>query len=100
MKNFDARWQRIADWARDAGRQAEHEQAPLGFSTRVAARALRSTPLIPPAAFEWDRLLTRFLTGASATLVLCAAMEWRHLKDSQPLEPGIENAVAELVWSL
>ncbi len=98
MKNFDARWQHLANQSRSAKRP--DEQAPFGFAARITARAFARTPGKPSALPVWERLLARFLTGATAALVICAAMEWRYFRDRQPLDPGIENAVAELVWTL
>ncbi len=96
MNDFDTKWQACAARAR----QATHrdEQLPFGFATRVVAQATR--PGAAPLEFAWDRLLARLLAGAVAVLLVCAAAELPHLRDAQPLKPGIENAVAQLVWSL
>ena len=40
------------------------------------------------------------LAGAVALLILCAVLEAPHLRGSRPLETGVEDAVAQLVWSL
>ena len=40
------------------------------------------------------------LIGALAVLALCAALELPHWQTGPPLQTGIENAVAQLVWSL
>jgi hypothetical protein len=46
-------------------------------------------------------LLTyRMLAVAVALLVLCAVLEAPHLRGSRPLETGVEDTVAQLVWSL
>jgi len=50
--------------------------------------------------FAWEHILARWLAGAAAILLVCAAVEMPHFRDAQPLQPGIENAVAQLVWSL
>lgn len=96
MKDFDTKWQAAAARARQAPRR--DEQLPFGFATRVPARAIQ--PEMMPAEFAWDRVLARLLAGAVAVLVVCGAMELPHLRDAQPLKPGIENTVAQLVWSL
>lgn len=96
MKNFDDNWQAAAARARQAA--PRDETAPFGFATRVAARA--SQPGTMPSEPAWNRLAARWLAGAVAVLVVCAAVELPHFRDAQPLEPGIENAVAQLVWSL
>jgi hypothetical protein len=95
MKNFDTRWKNIVDRARDV--EPCDEQAPFGFAARVVAGSVQARTRFD---FTWDRLIARFLTGAIAALFLCAAIEWRHLRDERPLEPGIENSVAQLVWTL
>lgn len=96
MKDFDRKWQACAAHSRQATRR--DESAPFGFATRVAA--LASQPGTMPSEFAWNRLTARWLAGTVAVLVVCAVMEWPHLRDSHPLEPGIENTIAQLVWSL
>lgn len=96
MKTFETKWQTAAAHARQAARR--EEQAPFGFAQRVAARACPTGPAA--LEFAWTRLLARLLSGAVAVLLVCVAAEWPHLRDSRPLEPGIENAVAQIVWSL
>lgn len=96
MKDFDTKWQVCAARARQVERR--DEPAPFGFASRVAARAF--TPVTIPTEFAWSRLAARWLAGAVAVLVVCAAVELPHFRNAQPLEPGIENAVAQLVWSL
>ena len=96
MKNFDAKWQTCAAWARQT--PSPPEAAPIGFATRVVARtAVQNGPVLEEI---WRALIVRLLGGAVGLLLLCALMEMPHLRDRQPFEPGIENAVAQLVWSL
>jgi hypothetical protein len=96
MKHFDGRWQACAARARQAAPRDEH--APFGFATRLAARGFASQPTAPEAL--WERLAFRLLVSAAALLLICATLEGPHLRDTRPLEPGIENTVAQLVWSL
>jgi hypothetical protein len=96
MKNFDARWQACAARARQA--TPRDEEAPFGFAARVVARGLRPQSPAPDSA--WERLAMRLLAGAVGLLVICAVLEMPHLRNTQPLEPGVENTVAQLVWSL
>ena len=96
MKDFETKWQACAARARKAARC--DEQSPYGFAIRVVALAVR--PRSTPVEFAWDRRLARWLAGAVAVLVVCSAVELPHLRDAEPLKPGIENAVAQLVWSL
>ncbi|MBM3847832.1 MAG: hypothetical protein FJ405_16300 [Verrucomicrobia bacterium] len=96
MKNFDTRWKDMANTASKA--EPRDEQIPFGFAARVVSRAfpVRSSSV----DVTWDRLLVRFLLGAVAALALCTTIEWQHLHDTHPLDPGIENTVAQLVWTL
>ncbi len=96
MKDFDAKWQTAAVRARMVIRDGE--PAPFGFAARVAARAAQPASVLMGLA--WDRLLPRLLAGSMVVLILCAVLEAPHWRDDRPLEPGIENAVAQLVWSL
>ena len=95
MNNFDTKWQTCAARARQT--IPRDEQPPFGFATRVLAQAMQPGA---PQEFAWDYLLSRLLAGAVAILLLCAAVELPHFRNPQPLKPGIENAVAQLVWSL
>jgi len=96
MNDFDTKWQACAARARQTPRR--DEQPPFGFATRVVAQAMR--PGAAAVDFAWDRVLSRLLAGAVTVLLVCAAVELPHFRDPQPLKPGIENAVAQLVWSL
>lgn len=94
MNGFERRWRAAASVARRATRP--DPQAPFGFASRMVARAKAADP----AAIRWDRALPRLLAAAIVVLALCLALEAPHWRDSRPFEPGIENAVAQLVWSL
>jgi hypothetical protein len=96
MKDFDDRWQACAAQARQAA--PRDDGVPFGFAARVAARGFASRATAPEVL--WERLAFRLLVSAAALLVICAALEWPHLRDTRPLEPGVENTVAQLVWSL
>jgi hypothetical protein len=96
MKDFDARWQTAAALARQATRR--EEPAPGGFAARVVARS--TPPAWAARELAWDRLLPQLLAGSVVVLALCAAVEVPHWRNDCPLEPGIENVVAQLVWSL
>jgi hypothetical protein len=98
MNDFDVKWQKAAARARECPRR--EESAPFGFASRVLAAAAQ--PQAPAVSVEevWQRLTWRSLAIVSSVLVICAAVEIPHLKDRKPFEPGIENTVAQLVWSL
>jgi hypothetical protein len=96
MKNFDAKWQSCAALARQT--PPRDESVPAGFTSRVVARAAASD--LNPLTEVWQALVVRLLAGSVGLLLICAAIELPHLRETKPLEPGIENAVAQLVWSL
>ncbi|MBN2508544.1 MAG: hypothetical protein JXQ71_17840 [Verrucomicrobia bacterium] len=96
MKSFDDKWQECAAHARRAEPPAG--QAPFGFAARVAARALRSES--GSSESVWLRFAVRCLAGVLVLLAVCAVLELPHLAGAHPLAPGIENAVAALVWTL
>lgn len=96
MKDFDTKWQAVAAKARQVNWR--EEQLPFGFATRVTA--LVGQRVVAPLEVSWDRVLTRLLAVAIVVLIACGVMEFPHLRDTQPLKPGIENTVAQLVWSL
>jgi len=96
MKHFDQRWQICATHARQAARR--DEESPFGFASRVASRAREAQP--SPSDLISARQALVWLGGALAVLALCAALELPHWHGEPPLQTGIENAVAQLVWSL
>lgn len=96
MNNFEKNWQRCVARARQVA--ARDDTAPFGFATRVLAAGLPEAG--PELELIWVRLALRWLAGVSAGLAVCAALELPHLHDSRPLNPGVENTVAQLVWRL
>jgi hypothetical protein len=98
MNDFNAKWQACAARAREASRP--DEEAPFGFAARVQRAVLASTTSSPGLEFAWQRLTWRSLGFVGAILLICAIVEVPHLNDRKPLEPGIENAVAQVVWNL
>jgi hypothetical protein len=96
MTSFDASWQACAARARQA--PTREETPPCGFTGRVVARAFARNEAGQAEVF--GQLAFRMLAGAVALLIVCALLEAPHLRGSRPLETGVENAVAELVWSL
>lgn len=98
MLEFDRRWKALTRRARLA--PPREEGAPFGFSTRVLARAWAKEHSGVAADVAWRRLSRGSLAVVYAVLVICAVMEWPHFRDRRPLDPGIENTVAQLVWAL
>jgi hypothetical protein len=96
MTRFDAKWQQCAACARQA--PPRNESAPFGFAARITARALAGEP--QSLAGIWQYLALRLLAGALGALLLAAAIEAPHLRDTRPLEPGVADTVAQLVWRL
>jgi hypothetical protein len=99
MNPFDMKWKACVACAKKVTNQ--RETAPFGFTTRVlsAVAAHRSSEM---ASLEvvWQRLTLRSLRWIGALLVLCVILEVPHLRDRGPLEPDIEDTVAQLVWRL
>ena len=96
MKKFEANWQVLTSRAR--GAPPRDAEAPVGFAARLAALAGR--PESPSLAEICQGLVLRLLVGALALLLLCAALELPHLRDRHPWQPGIQDTVARVVWSL
>ena len=99
MNPFDMKWKACV--ARASEVPGQNEAAPFGFATRVlsAVAAQRSSEMVS-LEVVWQRLTLRSLRWIAALLVLCAILELPHLRDRRPLEPGIEDTVAQLVWRL
>lgn len=99
MSDFQTRWRALA---REAARDVSSPVvAPPGFASRVVRLAMNRSGALGPAAPDlWFRLGARSLAGALAVLVLMVLLELPHWRSRPVLEPGIENAVAQLVWSL
>ncbi len=96
MNDFDSKWRRCVEHARRAPPRAE--TAPFGFATRVLAAG--GPPPAPAVERVWERLALGWLAAVMAGLAVCAALELPHLRDARPLNPGVENIVAQLVWRL
>lgn len=96
MNTFDSKWQRCLKRAREA--EARDETAPFGFAARVVAAGRRSAE--PALECVWKRLALGWLACAVAGLAVCAILELPHLRDAHPLNPGVENTVAQLAWRL
>ena len=96
MTSFDEKWQQCAARARQAA--PRDESAPFGFATRIAARAFTTQP--QSLERVWQHLALRLLAGALGVLLVVAAIEVPHMRDTHPLEPGVADTVAQLVWRL
>ena len=96
MQRFDQQWQKVVARARQA--PGRGEGAPFGFARRVVALGWRQQA--PELDVLWVRMALRVLAGAVGVLIVCTALEWPHMRDARPLEPGLENTVARIVWAL
>ena len=96
MNDFDKQWQTVTGHARQA--PGRDETAPFGFARRAVALGWQRPT--PGPEILWVRLTLRVLAGAVGVLILCAALELLHFRDARPLEPGLENTVAQIVWAL
>ena len=99
MNRFEDRWKTCVTRARQA--TAPNEAAPFGFATRVftAASSQRRREAVT-LELVWQRLTLRSLSLIGAVLIVCAIVELPHLRDRRLFEPGIENTVGQIVWSL
>ena len=98
MSEFDVRWQACVGCGRQSPRP--NEAAPFGFASRVLAVAWDSPASRVSLETFWQRVTFASLGILTLLLLVCAVVEMPHLGDRQPLEPGIENTVAQVVWSL
>jgi hypothetical protein len=99
MKNFDSKWQNCAEHARKATPRVAG--APYGLAKRVLARVrAEAAAPVPLLGDAWGRLTLRLLAAAIPVLALCLFLEAKHLRGAPPLESGLENTVAQLVWRL
>jgi len=96
MNNFDQQWQHCVARARQS--PPRDDVAPFGFATRVLATGWPAAE--PPLERAWERLALGWLACVVAGLAVCAVLEMPHLRDTHPLNPGVENTVAQIVWRL
>jgi hypothetical protein len=99
MNTFDERWKACIAQARRA--TDPKETAPFGFASRVlSAVAGQDSSQVVSLELIWQRLTLGSLGLVASLLIICAILELPHLRDRRPLDPGIENTVAQLVWGL
>lgn len=97
MNEFDHRWQLGLEAARRAAAPLS-EEAPLGFATRVVAQ-WQAHPE-PPLAQLWQRLALRVLGAMALVLLTLATYDALSMGNDTPLQPPVENAVADSAWLL
>ena len=96
MNDFDSKWQRCVARAREAS--PRDKSAPFGFATRVVAAGF--SPAGSALEPVWRRMALAWLACAVTGLAVCAILELPHLRDATPLNPGVEDTVAQLAWRL
>lgn len=99
MNEFENRWQQGVAAVRRAAGEFD-DAAPLGFATRVVAQwqAMASAEL--PLSLLWQRLALRVLGAMALIFLTLAAYEALFPDKDAPLQPHVENAVADSFWLL
>jgi hypothetical protein len=97
MNEFEHRWQKGVEAARRIG-DAPSDEAPLGFATRVVAHW--QSPSEPPLTLLWQRLAWRVLGAMALILLTIAAYDALSIGSDSPVQPPVENAVADSAWLL
>jgi anti-sigma-K factor RskA len=98
MSDFKTNWQRCVARARE--NPPRDETVPFGFASRVLSQRSETASSAASLEMAWQRLIWRCLIATAALLVICAVIEMPHFKPRPTMQPGIENTVAQLVWSL
>ena len=94
MNRFDHQWQKLTALARQAPDDRD-TAAPLGFATRVAARAASA-----PAGSSWavfERFALRGLVVAAAFGVAAIALNYASLMSEQTDDYASTDTVSELL---
>jgi hypothetical protein len=97
MNEFERRWQIGARAAR-ADAPSLSNDAPFGFATRVVAQWLAHPE--PSLIALWQRLSLRVLGVVALIFLGLAAYGALTVNGENPLQPPVENAVADSVWFL
>lgn len=84
-------WNRLVSEARRAQPPEPVEEAPLGFSSRVARQWLAASE--DAGAAGWLALASRGLACACVLMVLSAALHWRVVWDRGTPEVMVSDAI-------
>ena len=97
MNEFERRWNKGVQAARSMATPTADE-APLGFATRVVA----CWPAQPETSMVamWQSFALRVLGVMAVVLLSLSAYGALSLPKDTPLQPPVENAVADAVWLL
>jgi hypothetical protein len=93
MNRFDHQWQKLTALARQAPPAAA--AAPLGFATRVVARAATAPAPDPWAVVNW--FAWRGLLVAAACGVAAVVMNYSALQSDQAVDYATVDTVGELL---
>jgi len=97
MNEFERRWKMGLEAARRTA-PSSSEEAPFGFATRVVAQW--SAQPEPSVLALWQQFAVRVLGAMAVVLVALAAYDALSLGTDAPLQPAVENAVADSFWLL
>lgn len=96
MKNFDQRWQTLAQSARPFPEELSGE-LPLGFATRVLARARETSGEAWEDVFNFLGL--RAVLATAALFILSSGFAFSDWFDARIEPPTLDSTVtAELAW--
>lgn len=98
MKNFDERWSDLA--ARARATPSAGAAAPLGFATRVVALAAASRSSGSAAEDLWLQWARRSVALVAGVGLVLGTMEVRAGRPHDLRPPGVENTVAQVLWTL
>lgn len=98
MKNFDERWSDLA--ARARATPSDGAAAPLGFATRVVARAAEFRSNGSAAEDLWLQWARRSVAVVAGVGLILGTMEVRAGRPHDLRPPGVENSVAQVLWTL
>ncbi|MBL9175722.1 MAG: hypothetical protein JNL10_19420 [Verrucomicrobiales bacterium] len=100
MRNFDERWSDLAARARTQEAPPGDESAPTGFASRVVARAAASRREGAGAEDLWLQWARRSLAGMALVGLVLGSLEVRAGRPHDLRPPGVENSVAQVLWTL
>ena len=102
MNAFDRRWQQCVRKAREALPNAcpAPPQPEGGWLTIRPPLAPSPDPEVVELQQWWSWYGARSLVAASVVLVACLIVVARDRSQAPTLRPGVEDAVAEVLWRL
>lgn len=95
MKEFEPRWQALASRARAVETAAPLPELPLGFATRVLARATEGGGVAETLDEILSTLGLRALVTACVLCAASAALAYTEVLDARLERPALEQSLAE-----